>query len=112
MRRSREYIIAGDIIQVVPSQRLERPTEAAPLDLYRALRGTNPSPYMYLLELDDFHIIGASPELLVRVEDGLVLNFPLAGTRRRGRTPEEDDALARSCRATRRSAPSTSCWWT
>ena len=94
VRRSRDYIIAGDIIQVVPSQRLERPTDAAPLDLYRALRGTNPSPYMYLLELDDFHIIGASPELLVRVEDGLVLNFPLAGTRRRGRNQEEDEALA------------------
>ena len=83
---------------MVPSQRLERPTDAAPLDLYRALRGTNPSPYMYLLELDDFHIIGASPELLVRVEDGLVLNFPLAGTRRRGRNQEEDDALAEELR--------------
>ena len=98
VRQSREYIIAGDIIQVVPSQRLERPTEAAPLDLYRALRATNPSPYMYHLQLDDFHIIGASPELLVRVEDGLVWNFPLAGTRRRGHTPEEDDALAEELR--------------
>ena len=95
VRQSRDYIIAGDIIQVVPSQRLERPTESSPLDLYRALRSTNPSPYMYLLELDDFHIIGASPELLVRVEDGRVLNFPLAGTRRRGRTVEEDEELAR-----------------
>ena len=94
VRKSREYIIAGDIIQVVPSQRLARPTEAAPLDLYRALRGSNPSPYMFFLELDDFHIIGASPELLVRVEDGLVLNFPLAGTRPRGKTPEQDEALA------------------
>ena len=94
VRKSREYIIAGDIIQVVPSQRLARPTEAEPLDLYRALRGSNPSPYMFFLELDDFHIIGASPELLVRVEDGLVLNFPLAGTRPRGVTPEEDEALA------------------
>ena len=98
VRRSREYIIAGDIIQVVPSQRLERPTDAAPLDLYRALRGANPSPYMFLLNLDDFQIIGASPELLVRVEDGLVLNFPLAGTRRRGHTPEEDEALAEELR--------------
>jgi anthranilate synthase component 1 len=94
VRKSREYIIAGDIIQVVPSQRLARPTEAAPLDLYRALRGSNPSPYMFFLELDDFHIIGASPELLVRVEDGLMLNFPLAGTRPRGKTPEQDEALA------------------
>ncbi len=94
VRKSREYIIAGDIIQVVPSQRLARPTEASPLDLYRALRGSNPSPYMFFLELDDFHIIGASPELLVRVEEGLVLNFPLAGTRPRGKTPEQDEALA------------------
>jgi anthranilate synthase component 1 len=94
VRKSREYIIAGDIIQVVPSQRLARPTEAAPLDLYRALRGSNPSPYMFFLELDDFHIIGASPELLVRVEDGLMLNFPLAGTRPRVKTPEQDAALA------------------
>ncbi|MEE2656279.1 MAG: anthranilate synthase component I [Chloroflexota bacterium] len=95
VRKSREYIIAGDIIQVVPSQRLARPTEAEPLDLYRALRGSNPSPYMFFLELDDFHIIGASPELLVRVEDGLVLNFPLAGTRPRGKTPEQDEEMAK-----------------
>ena len=98
VRKSREYIIAGDIIQVVPSQRLARPTEAESLDLYRALRGSNPSPYMFFLVLDDFHIIGASPELLVRVEDGLVLNFPLAGTRPRGKTPEEDEALAEELR--------------
>ena len=94
VRKSREYIIAGDIIQVVPSQRLARPTKAEPLDLYRALRGSNPSPYMFFLELDDFHIIGASPELLVRVEDSLVLNFPLAGTRPRGKTPEQDEEMA------------------
>ncbi|CAI8016246.1 Anthranilate synthase component 1 [Geodia barretti] len=103
VRRSRDYIIAGDIIQVVPSQRLERPTDAAPLDLdvaMRSSRGTNPSPYMYLLELDDFHIIGASPELLVRVEDGLVLNFPLAGTRATRPDPQSggDEALAEELR--------------
>ena len=94
VKRAKEYIVAGDIIQVVPSQRLARPTSAEPLDIYRSLRAINPSPYMYYLELDGFHIIGASPELLVRVEDRRVLNFPLAGTRRRGKTPDEDQALA------------------
>ena len=95
VERCKEYIVAGDIIQVVPSQRLARPTRADPLAIYRALRVLNPSPYMYFLNLDGFHIIGASPELLVRVEDGLVLNFPLAGTRPRGASPEEDETLAR-----------------
>ncbi len=94
VRRCQEYIVAGDIIQVVPSQRLARPTSADPLDIYRALRVLNPSPYMFFLELDGFQIIGASPELLVRVEDGQVLNFPLAGTRPRGASPQEDEALA------------------
>ena len=99
VRQAKEYIVAGDIIQVVPSQRLARSTSAAPLDIYRALRAINPSPYMYYLELDDFHIVGASPELLVRVEDSVVLNFPLAGTRPRGATPEEDEALAQELRS-------------
>lgn len=92
--RIKEYIYAGDIIQAVPSQRLARPTTASAFDIYRALRGLNPSPYMYFLSLDGFHIVGASPELLVRVEDGLVYNFPLAGTRPRGATPAADQALA------------------
>ena len=91
----KEYIYAGDIIQAVLSQRLSRPTTAKPLDIYRALRTLNPSPYMYYLSLDGFHIIGASPELLVRVEDGQVYNFPLAGTRPRGKTPSEDEELAK-----------------
>ena len=95
----KEYIYAGDIIQAVPSQRLARPTQAAPLDIYRALRALNPSPYMYYLSLDGFSIVGASPELLVRVEDGLVYNFPLAGTRPRGATTELDEALAAELRA-------------
>ena len=95
----KEYIYAGDIIQAVPSQRLARPTKAAPLDIYRALRALNPSPYMYYLSLDDFSIVGASPELLVRVDDGLVYNFPLAGTRPRGTTTEEDEALAAELKA-------------
>ena len=99
VERVKEYIYAGDIIQAVPSQRLARPTKAAPLDIYRALRALNPSPYMYFLSLDDFSIVGASPELLVRVDDGLVYNFPLAGTRPRGATTEEDEALALELKA-------------
>lgn len=98
VRRCREYIINGDIIQVVPSRRVARPTFADPFGIYRSLRSLNPSPYMYFLELDGFHIIGASPEALVRVEDGLVYNFPLAGTYRRGATVEEDNQLARKLR--------------
>ncbi|MDP7618702.1 MAG: anthranilate synthase component I [Dehalococcoidia bacterium] len=90
----RELITAGECIQVVLSQRLERPTSAAPFDIYRALRALNPSPYMYFLDMGDFHIIGSSPELLVRVEDGVATTHPIAGTRPRGETPEQDDALA------------------
>ena len=93
VNRVKEYIFAGDIIQAVPSQRLSTNTKASPFNIYRTLRTLNPSPYMYYLHLDDFHIVGASPELLVRVEDGVVYNFPLAGTRRRGSTAEEDMEL-------------------
>jgi anthranilate synthase component I len=93
--RAKEYIDAGDIIQVVPSQRLSRGTVAHPFSIYRALRTVNPSPYMYYLDLGGFQIVGASPELLVRVEDGLVTTHPIAGTRRRGATPEDDLAMER-----------------
>ena len=93
VERARRYIIDGDIIQVVPSQRLSRRSGAHPFSIYRALRTVNPSPYMYYLALGDAHIIGASPEMLVRVEDGLVETHPIAGTRHRGRNPEEDAAL-------------------
>ena len=89
----REYIKAGDCMQVVPSQRMSCAYTHAPLDYYRALRHTNPSPYMYLLDLDDFHIIGSSPEILARVQGDTVTVRPLAGTRKRGKTPEEDKAL-------------------
>jgi len=89
----KEYISAGEAIQVVLSQRMARPTDAAPFDIYRALRSVNPSPYMFYLDFEDFQIIGASPEMVVRVEDGAVMTRPLAGTRPRGRTPEEDAAL-------------------
>jgi anthranilate synthase component 1 len=91
--RAKEYITAGDIIQVVGSQRFSAPLKAAPLDLYRAVRSINPSPYMFLLELDGFSLVGASPELHVRCEDHEVEIRPIAGTRKRGATPEEDLAL-------------------
>ena len=93
VERSLEYIRAGDIMQVVLSQRLAIPFAAAPLDLYRALRTLNPSPYMYFMDLKDFHIVGSSPEILVRLEDGLVTVRPIAGTRPRGATEPEDQAL-------------------
>jgi len=91
--RIKDYILAGDVMQVVPSQRLSLPFAAPPLDLYRALRNLNPSPYMYYLDLEDFHIVGSSPEILARLEQGTVTVRPIAGTRRRGRSDEEDRAL-------------------
>ncbi len=93
VRRSKEYIVEGDIMQVVLSQRLSIPFKARPLDLYRALRSLNPSPYMYYLDLEGFHIVGSSPEILTRYEDGMVTVRPIAGTRPRGATEEEDRAL-------------------
>jgi len=90
---SKKYITAGDIIQVVGSQRFFAPVKASPLDVYRAVRSVNPSPYMFLLELDGFALVGASPEIHVRCEEGNVEIRPIAGTRRRGKTEEEDAAL-------------------
>jgi anthranilate synthase component 1 len=98
VERCREYIIAGDVIQVVPSQRLSRSTTAHPFSVYRALRTVNPSPYMYYLQMGGSYIVGASPEMLVRVEDGAVETHPIAGTRPRGRDPEEDAALEQELR--------------
>lgn len=94
VERVREYIRAGDAYQVVISQRMEAAMERGALDVYRALRTMNPSPYLYLLELDDVSLIGSSPEVLVRVEEGEVTVRPIAGTRPRGDTPEEDRELA------------------
>lgn len=91
--KAKEYIVAGDVMQVVLSQRLSIPFSAAPIDLYRALRCLNPSPYMYYLNLGDFHIVGSSPEILVRLEDDIVTVRPIAGTRPRGASPAEDSAL-------------------
>ena len=90
---SKKYITGGDIIQVVGSQRFSAPTAAQPLDIYRATRSINPSPYMFLLELDGFALVGASPELHVRCEEGRVEIRPIAGTRPRGQTEAEDTAL-------------------
>lgn len=89
----KEYILAGDCMQVVISQRMSVPFEAAPIDLYRALRCFNPTPYMYFFNFGDFHVVGSSPEVLVRVEDGLVTVRPIAGTRPRGATEDADRAL-------------------
>ena len=90
VRRCIDYIYAGDCIQVVNSQRFSRQTEAPPFEIYRALRSVNPSPYMYFLHMDGFHIVGAAIETVAQVEDGIVATHPIAGTRPRGATPDED----------------------
>lgn len=96
--KAKEYIREGDIMQVVLSQRMEKPFAASPMALYRSLRSLNPSPYMFYFDFEDFHVVGASPEILVRLEgqgeDARVTVRPIAGTRKRGATPEEDQALA------------------
>ena len=94
VERAKRYIYDGDIMQVVPSQRMSKPFRATPLALYRALRTLNPSPYMFYFDFGDFHVVGASPEILVRLEGDAVTVRPIAGTRRRGATPAEDTALA------------------
>lgn len=93
VEKSKEYIRAGDIFQVVLSQRLSIPFKARPVDVYRALRALNPSPYMYYLDVGGTQVVGSSPEILVRLQDGMVTVRPIAGTRPRGETPEEDAAL-------------------
>ena len=94
VRAGKEFIVAGDIFQFVPSQRFETDFDLSPVDLYRALRLVNPSPYMFLLELGDFALVGSSPEVHVRSIHGRIDIRPIAGTRWRGQTPEEDEALA------------------
>jgi anthranilate synthase component I len=94
VRRCKDYILAGDVMQVQVSQRTSRPFEAPPLELYRALRGVNPSPYMYYFDFGDHHVVGASPEILVRLGGDTVTLRPIAGTRPRGSTPEADAATA------------------
>ena len=96
--KAKEYIVAGDVMQVQLGQRIRKPYADSPLSLYRALRTLNPSPYMYFYNFGDFHVVGASPEILVRSEDRQGRRYvairPIAGTRPRGATPEQDDALA------------------
>ncbi|MGO2659796.1 anthranilate synthase component I [Mycetocola reblochoni] len=99
VERSKEYIVDGDIFQVVISQRFEVPTQADPLDVYRILRSLNPSPYMYLLSLvdakgNDYSVVGSSPEALVKVQDGRAFTHPIAGSKPRGETPDRDAELA------------------
>jgi len=94
VRRAKEYIAAGDIMQVVLSQRLSLPFTDSPLSLYRALRSVNPSPYMFYYDFGDFHVVGASPEILVRKEGNAVTLRPIAGTRPRGATREADERFA------------------
>ncbi|CAG8727383.1 6453_t:CDS:2, partial [Racocetra fulgida] len=91
----KDYIKKGDIIQAVPSQRFARPTTIHPFNAYRHLRTVNPSPYLFYIDLNDFQIVGASPELLVKVEDNIVYTHPIAGTRKRGKNKEEDEMLAK-----------------
>lgn len=95
VEKAKRYIYDGDIMQVVLSQRTSKPYHASPLALYRALRSLNPSPYMFYYHFDDFHVVGASPEILVRLEGDTVTVRPIAGTRPRGKTIQEDAALAR-----------------
>ncbi|HSI25548.1 MAG TPA: anthranilate synthase component I [Methylotenera sp.] len=94
VKKAQQYILDGDIMQVVLSQRMSQPFDSSPLSLYRALRSLNPSPYMFYYDMDDHHVVGASPEILVRLDDGVVTSRPIAGTRPRGKTREEDLALA------------------
>lgn len=96
VRAAKEYIMAGDAFQIVLSQRLRRKTHTDPFSIYRALRILNPSPYMFYLDFGDFQIIGSSPEMLVKLEDGKAETRPIAGTRRRGHTDEEDEAIIAS----------------
>ena len=94
VKTAQRYILEGDIMQVVLSQRMSQPFSAPPLSLYRALRSLNPSPYMFYYDMGDHHVVGASPEILVRLDDGIVTSRPIAGTRPRGKTREQDLALA------------------
>jgi anthranilate synthase component 1 len=94
VKRLKEHIYVGDIIQAVPSQRFARPTSLHPFNIYRHLRNVNPSPYLFYVDCEDFQIVGASPELLVKAELGRIITHPIAGTVKRGKTLQEDAALA------------------
>jgi anthranilate synthase component 1 len=98
VERAKEYIRAGDVIQVVPSQRFQMPLDVDPFEIYRALRTVNPSPYMFYLNCRDLKLVGSSPEVMVRLEGSLIESRPIAGTYRRGRTEAEDAAIAEALR--------------
>jgi len=95
VKKARDYVLSGDVVQVVISQRFETTSEAHPFDIYRALRIINPSPYMFYIDTEEGYLVGSSPEILVRVEDEKITLRPIAGTRPRGKTEEEDMALER-----------------
>lgn len=99
VRTLKTHIANGDIIQAVPSQRFSRPTSLRPFNIYRHLRTVNPSPYLFYIDCETFHLVGASPELLVKADKGRIITHPIAGTVVRGKTPSEDDALAAELRA-------------
>jgi anthranilate synthase component 1 len=99
VERSKQYIVDGDIMQVQISQRISQPFDAPPVNLYRALRSINPSPYMFYFDMGEFHIVGASPEILVRQEGTKVTVRPIAGTRKRGATLEQDQQMEAELRA-------------
>ena len=94
VEKAKEYVFAGDVFQVVPSQRFQVPFKQPPFSLYRALRRLNPSPFLFFLDFGDFAVVGSSPEIMVRVRDNKVTIRPIAGTRPRGATPEQDRTLA------------------
>lgn len=95
----KEHISKGDIIQAVPSQRIARPTSLHPFNIYRNLRTVNPSPYLFFVDCEEFQIIGASPEVLVKSEQGRIITHPIAGTVWRGKNAQEDEALAEQLRS-------------
>lgn len=99
VRKLKEHVGCGDIIQAVPSHRISRPTSLHPFNIYRQLRTVNPSPYLFYIDCEDFKIIGASPELLVKEEAGRIITHPIAGTVKRGADPQEDDRLAEELRS-------------
>ncbi|KAI9738499.1 MAG: hypothetical protein M1818_005396 [Claussenomyces sp. TS43310] len=99
VKNLKRHIISGDVIQIVPSQRIARPTSLQPFNIYRHLRTVNPSPYLFYMECEDFQIVGASPELLVKEEGGRIITHPIAGTVKRGKTPAQDQELADELRS-------------
>ena len=111
VHKAKDYINAGDIFQVVPSQRFSVPFNLPPMALYRSLRRLNPSPYLFFFDFGEFSIVGSSPEILVTLRDNTVTLRPLAGTRPRGKDIEEDKALAKELWKTQKNAPSTLCFW-